>query len=114
MGQIEAHASLPPLTTIAGFHLTTIADDLLHDDLLGIRPALVGSALVELCDRGIWGHQHTTDWKGRLSKQLREAYTEFRSWSKANALPNSQALFKPCTLSMSTRDTSWPVLKTKA
>ena len=106
-------ASPPPLTHLLGFELGTIADDLLHDDLLGVRLSLCGSTLRMLCDLGVWGLPEGLAWKPRLDAQLAEAYRAFRQFTTKYGIHHSQPKFKHTSLSMHTL-TEWPVLKAKA
>ena len=111
--QLALQGKLPALTSVLGYHSGTVADDLLHDDLLGVRQHLTGSAMLELAARGIWGQfPEIGRWRERLAFQLDVAYDKFKLFVKNNKLEASQPRFKPCTLSVSTQ-TCWPKLKSK-
>ena len=102
--------AMPPITTIIGFHMDMVVDCMLHDDLLGVRASLCGSALKEFAERGLWGTYSGT-WKEQLAQQLEVAFRAFQHW-QGPRLSCSQQPFKPSSLSMHTM-TDWPVLKAK-
>ena len=53
--QQEELGTRHPFTNIPGFHIQNTYEDALHDDMLGMRPLAVASALKELVDLGFFG-----------------------------------------------------------
>ena len=96
-----------------GWHNMNLFEDLLHDDLIGVRLHLIGGILKQLADDGLWGGCDIGIWTVRLDFQLQCAFNQFCSWANEQNYSHSQARFSSLNLSMSVT-TSWPVLKAKA
>ena len=109
----HGRSPLPPLCNIMGFTIFSLCHDFVHDDLLGVRASLLGSALYELCKRGVFGSPGITSWRPCLNAQLVEAYNQFCDWKRHNAMECSQQRWHAGTLSLENQS-SWPCLKTKA
>ena len=106
---------LPELTKLRGFHHDNLMEDTVHDDLLGIRQDLVGSALFELAQEGVaFGTAPILGgWKIRMGVQLYRATNEFSVWCRDNGKQCSQSEFRVLHLGMDTLS-DWPCLKGKA
>ena len=114
MGQQVAAESLSPFCLIPGWHIFNMMEDALHDDYLGVRPSLVGSAMLELAHLGIWGAAPAgrEPWKTTLDRQLSVAWDSFNHWLHAKNCNCNISPFKHNTISMQTLD-NWPELKAK-
>ena len=81
--QLASFDGLPAITVVLGYHSGTVVDDLLHDDLLGIRQHLCGAAMLDLAERGIWGNfAEIKRWKERLTARLSVASKEFEKFQR--------------------------------
>ena len=112
-GEISEACMDCPLASVYGWHPETIVDDIVHDDLLGVRLTLIGSALRDLSDMHWWAPEIAGPWKVKLNHQLHHAYVSFRNFCKCNQFDHSVQPFKCNSISMSTL-TSWPEYKGKA
>ena len=103
-----------PLTRLEGFHVQNNFQDLVHDDLLGLRPHACGATPKNLCDEGTWGAFGSIgNWSDRLDSQLKVAFEQFCLVSKGRRFEHSQAVFSHLNLSMK-RKTSESIVKAKA
>ena len=111
------HVSFSPLAKIKGFHIFNFYEDMMHDDLLGIRPSIVGASLVICCQHGLFDGDVPVplggDWKDRLQTQLNVAYRDFCKWASSNGHRHSQPTFKVCGLKLRNLSSS-PYMKSKA
>ena len=104
---------VPPLCRVIGWTQDTVLDDVVHDDLLGVRLDLVGSALKEMSDHHFWAAGIAGPWKERLKHQLGHAFRKFKTFCRAKSLKHSGGRRKAHSLSM-TSLSCWPELKRKA
>ena len=77
-----------------GFCTDMVVDDAMHDDLLGVRLNLCGSALAWLAEQKFWLPDAPD--KGRLpqlDEQLAEAYHSMLKFCRRNALKHSLLKF---------------------
>ena len=84
----------PPVTSLMGFCTDMVVDDAMHDDLLGVRLNLCGSALVWLAEQKF--RLPDAPDKGRLpqlDEQLAEAYHSMLKFCRRNALKHSLLKF---------------------
>ena len=103
-----------PLWQISGAHNQNVFEDVMHDDLLGIRPHMVGGVLKELCDSGHFGTRDDVGgWISKLDEQLAEAFLRFCDYSNESGLSHSHGLFTHLQLTL-TRTTDAPIIKAKA
>ena len=103
-----------PLTSMPGFHNQSFFEDVMHDDLLGLRPHACGAALKELADSGVYGtFDDIGPWEERLDAQLAVAYVKFCDWAGQKGMGHSHPKFTHLQLTLK-RKTSEPILKTKA
>jgi len=113
---IEEHrhaGTLHCFCEIPGWHINNIFEDVLHDDLLGVRLHACGGALFELAAQGHWRTEHHAGWQGRLDAAMDMAWSDFVSWLRARGLSCSTSKFSHRVLSMH-RQMDWPCLKAKA
>lgn len=97
-----------------GWTLSTIVDDLQHDDLLGVRLNLCGSALKMFADACVWRpDDHARGWIEKMDRQLKQGYVRFQQYCKANSLEHSTTEFTHLSLSLRKKN-DWAVLKSKA
>ena len=105
---------IPELCKLRGFHNLNLFEDILHDDLLGLRHELSGSALYEPASEQAFGPPPPLGpWQTKMDVQLAVATRQFRAWCKAHGKNTSQVDFRVLNLSMHTLK-DWPSLKGKA
>ena len=105
-------AQMSPLTRVPGFHLTSPRPEALHAGPLGALPDHAGSALIEMCDQGIFGFEDLGDWQIRLSAQLQTAFSDFCQWSSDFRYSHKIQGFTRHKFSM-LKKSSWPMYKGK-
>jgi len=112
-GEFLEHVNGPSgLMKIPGWHLHSMIDDFLHDDLLGMRQWACGGVLWELAWEGAWPSVGHGPWQARLDAILAQAFTDFRFYCREHNIHSSQSRFKSTMLGMSTLQ-DWPILKSK-
>ena len=103
-----------PLLMVDGWHNESQFEDLMHDDLLGLRLHANGAVLEELCRNGHWGSFSDVGiWTERLDAQLKVAYLDFSDFVSALGVSHSQPLFTHLQLTLKTLS-SKACLKAKA
>eukprot|EP00969_Alexandrium_andersonii_P248176 10967668-Alexandrium_andersonii.AAC.1 len=90
-----------------------IHDDVMHDDLLGVRLEPSGSALKELALASAWGPSLPGPWLEKLGAQLKLAYDSFRDYCRAENIQHSMGRFSHRALGVRNM-TDWPTLRAKA
>ena len=109
----EAVQRVSPLCSIVGWSCDTVLDDIMHDDLLGVRLNLVGSAMKDMSDNNFWVAPIGGPWRERMNHQLRFCYRSFKAFCREKQLEHSFPRFKTNMLSLDSL-TAWPELKSKA
>jgi hypothetical protein len=106
---------IAPIGALYGFHMEIVQDDQMHDDLLGLRLEIVGSALVQTArDLQPWAPPMLRgSWKDKLNSQLQGAYEIFVTWCKDEHINHSQGLFTAASCGKSSA-TEWATFKGKA
>ena len=110
----QAHLGMPlnPLCTIPGWSIEHLFEDLLHDDLLGVRQRALGGALLSLAKSHHWGDCRDGSWQRRLNKQLDKAWGLFVGWQAFTGNRCQMSKFSTNTLGMKKKHGD-PHLKTK-
>ena len=109
-----AQQKLHPWCQMPGWHLHSLFEDVVHDDLLGVRQILCGGALMRMVDRHWFCPMSGAgDWKKKANRALAVAWARFGQWLKNNQLSCTTTPFSVTTLSLKTRK-SKPALKCKA
>ena len=101
------------VTRLPGFHKAMIRFDLMHCLHLGILPVTIGSILVVLLERDVWGAGDSGGWVYRWTVQLQHAFVDFKEWLRRHHISSSPPEFTVPRLSM-VRKTDRPVFKGKA
>ena len=85
-----------------------------HGQYLGTGKTLNGSALVLLCETGLWGNlDGPGKYDEKLQDALQEAHADFLAWKKNRKLACSQPRFTVARVNRRHRQ-MWPVLNSKA
>ena len=109
-----SHGHLPPLCRVIGWSNDTLLDDLVPDDLRGVRLNLLGSALKDMSDHNFWSAPIIGGtWQAKVNHQLQHCYRKFKTFCRSKQLEHSFTRFKVTSISM-TSLSSWPELKSKA
>ena len=92
-----------PLTSIPGWSLHNLYEDLLHCDSLGVRQSVAASALDTCANRSMFGPPVLIgSWQCRLDAQLERAHDLFVQHESACGRCTSQPTFRALSLSMHT------------
>ena len=95
-----------PLARIPGFSRDLIKVDVMHNLHLGSGLHVFASAILELCEEGLWG-------AGSINTRLSRAWQEFEQWRKLWKLDCSMSKLTLTTLGVE-KKTNYPCLKAKA
>ena len=109
--QLAIGNRLHPFVSILGFHTHSFFEDLLHDDLQGVRLEAVGSAMVDMADDAVFG-LHAGDWKARLNGACDVMWQQFSYWLSSRHLSCAVKRFNYHVLGMAKKD-DYPKLKAK-
>ena len=87
---------------VPGVHLTAIKYDPMHVMFWGILQWCLGSCFIELLQDNFWKAQEGGRWDTRYTRQLKEAFSDFRRWCRMRGIPCSQqrrfTLARLCTI----------------
>lgn len=105
-----------PLFRIPGYHIGSVMQDYLHDDLIGLRQHGIGSIVALMC-RGEWfwsSPQGRGDWKSKVNWQLKLACRDFDAWKRERKASCSFRGLTVNKLHLKTINGDFPWLKCKA
>ena len=105
-----------PLTCVAGWNIHNMFEDLVHDDLLGLRQHAVASVLVTMARDGcFFAHRDlpARAWRVHLEAGLCKAWVEFQSWMQRHGVYCHMSKFSLAVVSVNRLD-DFPCLKCKA